>query len=183
MNNPIEELIVSRRTINHFEPQCPDRQIIIDAIDTARWVPNHHLTQPWHFYFPNDQMISQIIELNAQLVENKKNKAAGDAKRERWSAIPGWLVVTCNKSNDELQQAEDYAACCCSIYALSLILWQKNIGVKWTTGQVMRQSEFYDICWLDRLSQNVVGLLWYGYPDEKPVAQPRRQTQEIVTQY
>ncbi len=179
--NQLGRLIGDRRTINDFKTQTPDRQIIIDAIELARWVPNHHLTQPWHFYFPDEAMINKIVELNAKLVAQKKGQDAAQKKRQRWSNMPGWLVVSCDLSSDELQQQEDYAACCCSIYALSLILWQQRIGMKWTTGHVIRDEDFYDICWLDKHSQIVVGLLWYGYPDKVPKPQPRRSVEEIVT--
>ncbi len=175
------QLISDRRTINDFKTDVPPRQAILDAIELSRWVPNHHLTQPWHFYFPNQQMIEQIIELNAQLVLKAKGEQAAESKRQRWSKIPGWLVVCCNSSTDALQAKEDYAACCCNIYALSLILWQQGIGTKWTTGKVTRDDTFYDICWIDKHSQDVVGLIWYGYPSEIPQPQPRRRVEEIVT--
>lgn len=181
--NSIEELIIGRRTINNFKPDIPARQIIIDAIETAGWVPNHHLTQPWRYYLLNSDMIEQVINLNADLVTDKKGEQAGDLKRKRWASIPGWLVVTCERSDNKLLQQEDYAACCCSVYALSLILWNKGIGIKWTTGDVIRNRRFYNICWLDHLSQKVVGLLWYGYPDQIPVAQRRRHVDETVTLY
>ncbi len=175
------QLISNRRTINDFQKQAPPQQTVVDAIELARWAPNHHLTQPWHFYFPSSTMIEQIIELNAKLVEQKKGTSAAESKRQRWSQIPGWLVVTCNISTDELQAQEDYAACCCNIYAMSLILWQQGIGTKWTTGNVIRNDDFYNICWLDKHSQKIVGLIWYGYPAQIPEPQPRRSIDEIVT--
>ena len=177
----LDQLVISRRTINNFQNELPPQQLILDAIELSRWVPNHHLTQPWHFYFPSKEMVQQIIQLNSVLVAEKKGGKAAESKHKRWSQIPGWLIVTCNISADELQAQEDYAACCCNIYALSLILWQQGIGTKWTTGNVIRHDDFYDICWLDKHSQKVVGLIWYGYPNEIPQPQPRRNVDEIVT--
>lgn len=177
----IEQILRTRRTINEFKPEIPDPQIIIDAISVARWAPNHHLTQPWRYYLLNTQMIDSVVNLNADIVTKKKGVQAGSKKLTRWKTIPGWLVVTCELSEDSLQQTEDYAACCCSIYALSLVLWQYGIGIKWTTGAVTRHQTFYDICWLDRLSQKVVGLIWYGYPKQVPDPQPRRHVDEILT--
>jgi len=112
----LNRLIRDRRTINDFKTQIPDRKLILDAIEQARWVPNHHLTQPWHFYFPNETMINLIVELNAKSVAVKKGAQAAEKKRQRWSKIPGWLVISSNLSSNELEQQEDYAACCCSIY-------------------------------------------------------------------
>ena len=175
------DLISDRRTINNFKAELPPRDLILEAIKSARWVPNHHLTQPWNVYFPNPSMIKQIIELNANLVASIKGENAAEKKRQRWSNIPGWLIVTCDLSTDELQMQEDYAACTCFIYAFSLILWNQRIGAKWTTGNVIRDDGFYDICWIDKSSQKVVGLIWYGYPYDIPDPQPRRDLDEIVT--
>ena len=47
---PVAELLRSRRTIHHFYPDHPPPHIILQAIELARWVPNHHATEPWHFY-------------------------------------------------------------------------------------------------------------------------------------
>ena len=46
--------IRDRRTIKIFEQRAVDHNIIRDAIEVARWAPNHHLTEPWHFYLLND---------------------------------------------------------------------------------------------------------------------------------
>lgn len=179
----IECLVRLRRTVDSFLPDVPSRQTIIDAIDAARWAPNHHLTQPWHFHFPDIDMTGRIIELNAQLVEVKKGREAAEASRRRWKMIPGWLVVSCERSDDPLREKENYAACCCSIYAMSLVLWEREIGVKWTTGDVIRDQRFYDICWIDRRTQEVAGLIWYGYPKQVPHPQPRKDAGEIITEF
>jgi len=166
----IADLIRNRRTINFFEKKLPPKELILRAIDLARWVPNHHLSEPWRFYLLSDQAKKAIVELNADLVARKKGAQAGALKRARWSSIPGWLVVTCLRSPDDLRAREDYAATCCSIYALSLYLWSRGVGTKWTTGEVTRDPRFYDAIWTDPEIEQVVGLVWYGYASEIPVA-------------
>ena len=42
--------IRSRRTVKLFKNEEVSRDIIIKAIEVARWAPNHHLTEPWNFY-------------------------------------------------------------------------------------------------------------------------------------
>lgn len=177
--NPIAETIRGRRTINFFKPEAPPREILLEGIDLARWAPNHHLTEPWRFYLLSDRIKEQIVDLNSRLVTESKGEEAGRAKRERWSRIPGWLVVTCTRSSDEQKQREDYAACCCAVQNLSLYLWSRGVGMKWTTGEVTRTDEFYDLIWVDPAVERVVGLFWYGYPDEVPVS-VRKSVAEIV---
>ena len=127
------------------------------------------------------QTAAAIARLNAERVSRKQGPAAGQDKLQRWLAIPGWLVVTCENSDDPIRAREDYAACCCAIHNFSLYLWSEGIGVKWTTGAVTRESQFYDLIWVDPAVETVVGLLWYGYPAEIPQT-PRKALDEILVE-
>ncbi len=173
------DLIRTRRTIHAFQPEKPPREMIVQAIDLARWAPNHLLTEPWHFYLLGRKTVDAIARLNADLVSRRQGVEAGQAKLTRWQAIPGWLVVTCDNSDDPIRAREDYAACCCAIQNLSLYLWGEGIGVKWTTGEVTRSADFYDLIWVNPELETVVGLLWYGYPAQVPQT-PRKPVKEIL---
>ena len=165
----IKELIKSRRTIHLFkaDPE-PDNETICAAIEQAIWAPNHHLTQPWRFYLLGDNSKNQICLLNAELVHDKQGERAAEIKFKRWREVPGWLVLTCQKSDDEVTMRENYASCCCVAQNLMLILWDAGIGMKWTTGAVTRTRSFYDIIGVNRATEEVVGLFWYGFPVEIP---------------
>jgi nitroreductase len=176
-----EQLLRSRRTIHSFELEPPPRATILRGLELARWAPNHFLTEPWHFYLLGPETAEAVACLNAELVTRKQGSVAGAAKRERWRRIPGWLAVTCENSVDSLQAKEDYAACCCAIHNFSLYLWSEGIGVKWTTGPVIREPEFYDLIWVDPEVETVVGMLWYGYPAEVPQT-PRKPLSQVLVE-
>lgn len=175
----VAELIRSRRTIHEFRPEPPPTDIILRGLDLARWAPNHFLTEPWRFYLLGPETALAIAQLNAELTARQQGPAAGQVKLERWRGIPGWLVVTCENSTDPLRAREDYAACCCAIQNFSLYLWSQGVGVKWTTGAVIREADFYDLIWVDPAVETVVGLLWYGYPAEIPQT-PRKPLDEVL---
>jgi nitroreductase len=177
----VAEVIRERRTINAFKPERVSKDVVLAAIDLARWAPNHYLTEPWNFYLLSEGAKKKVVELNAELVAAAKDAQAAEAKRARWSAIPGWMVVTCDRSTDALRSREDYAACCCAIHSFSLYLWSQGVGVKWTTGDVIRDPRFYEIIWADPKEEEVVGLVWYGYPAEIPVT-VRKPVSEIVVE-
>jgi nitroreductase len=162
------ELIRDRRTIHDFRPEPPPPALILRALELARWAPNHRMTEPWRFYLLGPETAEAIARLNAERVSRDQGAAAGQAKLDRWRTIPGWLVVTCERSDDPLRAQEDYAACCCAMQNFSLYLWSQGIGVKWTTGGVIREPAFYDLIWVDPALETVVGLFWYGYPAEVP---------------
>lgn len=183
------ELVRNRRTVHEFTEGVPQRQLILDAIEQARWAPNHHRTEPWHFHFPSHTQIEKICELNAQLIIDGKSATHGAekahkmaaVKRRRWLAMPGWLVLTCQRSEDALGQQEDYAACCCAAQNLMLLLWEKGIGTKWTTGKVTRDRAFFECIQASFADKFVVGLFWYGYP-ATILEQYRKPLEDIVSQ-
>ena len=87
-------LLRARRSIDFFEPTPVDPAVLLEAIDVARWAPNHKLTEPWRFYLVGPQTMTQIIELAAEIDAVKKGERAGEARRARWKAIPGFFVLT-----------------------------------------------------------------------------------------
>lgn len=44
-----EHAIRTRRTHKVFGPEPLDREVLDELFELARWAPNHHATNPWHF--------------------------------------------------------------------------------------------------------------------------------------
>ena len=81
--------------------------------------------------------------------------------------MPGWLVVTCVKSDDDMnnytsQAREDYAACCCAVQNICLSLHAQGIGTKWTTGAVNFDDRFAKAVGFDHDKEYTVGTIWFG---------------------
>ncbi|MGH8650639.1 MAG: nitroreductase family protein [Gammaproteobacteria bacterium] len=175
----IRELVCSRRTIHDFKPEAVPEDLILQAIELARWAPNHRLSEPWRFYLLGPETAEAIARLNAARVAERRGAQAGDAKLRRWRQIPGWLVLTCLRPSDPDQEREDYAACCCAVQNFCLFLWSHGIGVKWTTGDVTREPRFFKLLNIDPSEEFLVGLFWYGYPAVVPQIK-RRPVSEIT---
>lgn len=177
--NPIADLIRNRRTIHNFRPDLPPEELILQAIELACWAPNHKLTEPWRFHILGPATVAEVVEINAQITLAKSGPEAADKKRQQWSSVPCWLLVTCPLQSDEILQQEDYAACCCAIQNFSLALWSAGLGVKWTTGKVTRDPRFLNVVGVDSNERSIVGMLWIGYPSEIP-KQQRKAINEVV---
>ncbi len=171
----------ARRSIDLFKPEPIGSAVLLEAIEVARWAPNHRLTEPWRFYVIGSKTREAFIELAAELDAAAKGARAGEARRERLKGVPGFFALTSRRSEDVLLDREDYAACCCAAQNLMLYLWQRGIGVKWTTGGVTRQPRFYDLLGVDASKEVVVGFFWYGVPKIVPT-QKRKGVAEIVTE-
>ena len=175
------EVLQGRRTINlYLQTPVPDG-LVREAIEAATWAPNHHVTEPWHFYRLGKETVGRCLDLVRDIVTAKKgDPKAGEHKAANWSEKPGWLVVTCRKSDDELLQQEDYAACCSATQNFMLYLWKAGVGSKWVTSDITRDSRFFDIAGIDPAKEFVVGLIWFGYPKLTPT-QSRKPVEDVVT--
>lgn len=177
----LAERIRSRRTTNMFLKQQVKKELVREAIELARWAPNHHLTEPWHFYLLGNNKKAASIELIRTIVTEIKNAEIGEHKAKSAAAVPGWLVVTCEKSQDELRGREDYAACCCAVQNILLYLSEAGVASKWTTGPITRDERFFELLGIDSGREYVVGLIWFGYPKLLPT-QSRKEVAEILTE-
>ena len=175
------EVLRGRRTINlYLQTPVPDG-LVREAIEAAIWAPNHHVTEPWRFYLLGKESIGACVDLVRDIVTATKGAKAGEFKARSWSEKPGWLVVTCQKSDDERLQQEDYAACCAATHGLMLYLWKAGVGSKWTTGDIVRDPRFYEITGIDANREFVTGLVWYGYPKVTP-AQSRKDISSVLSE-
>ena len=164
MERNIFNVIRSRRTIGSFRPEIPAAVDVEAAIECASWAPNHKKTEPWRVDWLGPDTAKSVVDLNTEIIGQKKGPAEAESKRKSWSSIPGWIAVSSLRSNDSFREEEDYAACCCFIQNLMLALWSKEIGTKWSTGDVTREPRFFDLLGIDPTKERVVGLVWYGYP-------------------
>ncbi len=177
----LHQLLTGRRTINLFEPgPAVDPQLLAQAIEAARWAPNHRLTNPWHFHLLGEQSRAAVIELMVQMAVAAKGPQIEAQRRQRLQAVPGWMVLTTTADADPVMDQENYAACACAAQNLMLYLWQAGIGVKWTSGAVTRDARLGDILGVDLQAHPVAGLFWYGHPKMVP-ASKRAPVEDIVT--
>lgn len=173
------EVLRGRRTINLYLQTAVPEQLVEEAIEAATWAPNHHVTEPWRFYRLGRESIDACIRLVGDISRARKGDEAAAFKMKSWSEKPGWLLVTCQKSADELLQQEDYAACAAAVQNFCLYLWKAGVGSKWTTGAITREPRFAEIAGFDAEKELVVGLIWYGYPKVTP-SQNRKGLDQVL---
>jgi nitroreductase len=179
MPTSADQLLRSRRTVHRFEPRPVPEAIVLEAIESARWAPNHKLTEPWEFVLIGKETAAAIAERNADMLRQENRPAKADHKLARWKTVPGWMLLTCRRSEDAFRQQEDFAACCCAAQNFMLSLWGAGVASKWTSGPVTEDLEFFRIVDIKPEERMVVGLFWYGYAAEVPV--PTRGPLEAVT--
>jgi nitroreductase len=175
------EVLRGRRTIELFLQTPVPVNLVRAAIEAATWAPNHHVTEPWRFYLLGKKTIEACVELVRDIVTVNRDAKAGAFKAKSWAEKPGWLLVTCRISSDEIMQREDFAACAAAVQTFMLYLWKAGVGSKWTTGEITRDPRFFDIVGVDADAEEIVGLIWYGYPKLTP-AQQRADLDDVLTE-
>lgn len=166
----IDALLRTRRTVHNFLPRPVPDHLVVEAIESARWAPNHKLTEPWEFVVIGKETAAAISERNAEMLRETKGETRAAHKLARWNSMPGWMLLTCRLVEDPIRQQEDYAACCCAAQNFMLSLWGSGVGTKWGTGPVTRDPEFYRLVGVDPAKRFSVGLFWYGYSEETPAS-------------
>lgn len=175
------EVLRGRRTVNLYLQTPVPEELVREAIAVATWAPNHHVTEPWQFILAGQKTVPKILDLCERIVTRKKGAELASHKRASWAEKPGWLIVTCRRSDDERRQQEDYAACSAAVQNFMLYLWKAGIGSKWTTGDITRDRGFFDIIEVDESRAFVVGLIWFGYPKLTPT-QSRMEMQNVLVE-
>lgn len=181
LRQPCLDLVRGRRTVSLFKRGKPPRELLLAAVEAARWAPNHHLTEPWRFYVPGRETVCAMTGIAEELTRLKRGAEAANRRRELMEAVPAWMAVTCRRSEDAFREREDYAACCCAVQNMMLCLWEGGVACKWSTGALTRDARFYRLLGADAAEQRVVGLFSMGYPRVVP-QQKRRPVREILTE-
>ncbi len=168
------ELIKSRRTVQSFSDKKLPDGILRSAIDAAIHAPNHHLTWPWFFIQVAGARRQKLADLHVKLKAAKSpmTDVAQAAARAKILESPTMILAGLKKpAGDKIysdQTREDYASLACAIQNMALFLWSENVGLKWSTGGLVRSPETYSLLDISIETHEIAGVLFIGYPKVTP---------------
>lgn len=185
------QLLRERRSVpqRHFDQSLePDHDKALEAIESARWAPNHRRTQPWTFYLLDDERISGLGAQFAELLEHKgSTPEVIAARRTEWGDAPGIIVLTCTtpEDADEVTKQEDYAACAGAAQNMMLHLWAEGVASKWSTADVWKHEGFWPLLGHDvqPAGEYVVGFFFYGAPLQLPPASRTKSAKDVTVNF
>ena len=160
--NSLLEFLKSRRSIRRFKPEAPPRDLVLRAIDVARYAPSAKNTQPWRF------IIVDNPEVKAKLASI--HTGASPLKN-----APLAVVVACHVDESPTSYMLDCANA--TIYFL-LAVHALGLGAVWI--QALRDIEVIRKTLNLPDSAIPVAIIALGYPDENPSPKPRKPLGEIV---
>ena len=166
MSSPKDEMcidvLLSRRSIRLFKEEDVPLDIVLKAIDVARYAPSAKNSQPWRFYvFKRRDVIERLSEIHSHALPLKKSKIA--------------VVVTAIPSLSPTSYLIDAALA--ALY-LWLALTCFGLGAVWI--QALRNVD--DIRSIVGIPEEEipVAILAIGWPAESPPPRPRKKLEEVV---
>jgi nitroreductase len=182
MNMDACEAIRTRRSIGLHQKETPPREEIEQLIDSARWAPNHRMTEPWRFtvFTGNERETLGKAQAAALAVsgvedENLLRKAAGKTMR-----APVVIIVHALAGNDDIETLENRYATAAAVQNLLIEAHALGLGAIWRTGPTIYSD---DVAKLVGAGENdaVVAAVYVGYPDAPEKKRSRRDVDEITS--
>ncbi|MFC0215000.1 nitroreductase [Paenibacillus chartarius] len=183
----LAQLIRDRRSVHRFEDKEVPVELALELLDTAVWVPNHRMTQPWRFIISHDEGKRRMAEAVRYMKEIRepdpsKRQETGQKFYDKIMAVPMIITVIMQENTNLLVREEDYASASCIIHNFSLLAWERGIGLVWETYPWLLEAHFRETMDI-RPGEKVLGNLHVGYPKQIPAAQPRIPAADRVTMY
>ena len=155
--------LFGRRTIKDFKADPVPADALERALTAGLWAQNHKLTEPWRFTVLGPNTHRRLADAEAKLLSK-----------------PLVVAVSQRLGGDALQQREDYGAISCAVQNIQLAAWAEGLGMQWSSGKIIRMPFLYELLGIDRQAEEIVGLLFFGYPARTPEAPSRRPLSEVT---
>ncbi|WP_246067517.1 nitroreductase family protein [Paenibacillus koleovorans] len=181
----IAQLIRERRSVHLFEKREVSPELVAELLETAVWVPNYHMTQPWRFILTYGEGRRRIAEAVRIMKEQRepdpgKKREVGQKFYDKIMAIPMIMTVLMREDPNLITREEDYASTSCIIHNFSLLAWEHGIGLTWESYPWLHVGEFREAVGIQQ-GEKALGNLHIGYPAKIPTAQPRIPASERLT--
>lgn len=157
-------LVKERRTVHSYIKKEVPQAWIEEAVELSLWAPSHRLSFPWRYFLLSNEKQQQVFNWAC---ENKKvlptdGAPSVQAIKEQF-LNPKILVLGMKKDPNPVIQKEDYATLSCSVQILSMYLWQKGLGSKWSTGKVSRDPRLHSLLGTSEDEIAIEGMLMMGW--------------------
>jgi nitroreductase len=164
----VEEAIRTRRTHKAFAAEPLPRELLDELLDLARWVPNHHLTNPWRFRVIGSEALAAL------------KRIAGPEAAAKLDRAPTLVAVSAKRSEDSVQDEEDLCATACATYAVLLAAHGRGLAGYWRTPAVLRTDEGREAVGIGG-DERFVALIHLGWPRQVKDPPDRLPQRDVVT--
>lgn len=173
----LENIIRGRRSIGKVKAAPLPKELIEKLIEAAVWAPNHHGTEPWKFIVMIGEGRNVLGQAYADIaaesfvdLPEEERAARLDKEKSKAYRAPAIIAAVCVPSDlPRVSEIEELAAAHAAVQNLLLMAHASGLGAVWRTGDPCYHPTMKRAFGLDGREQ-VVGLIYIGYPDMQPVA-------------
>ena len=183
----VYDAILTRRSIKDFKPDAVSAELLEKVLTAGIWAQNHRMTQPWRFTVLGPETHRKLVEQYAQMQSDslathstpQQRQLAYDKGLKKLATKPHMVAVSSIIAPDTDVRREDYAAISCAIQNIQLAAWGEGLGMQWSTGKFTTQPSTYELLKIDPTQQEIVGILFFGFPAQVPSANARKSLREV----
>ena len=172
----ISTALLTRRTIKDFRLDPVPADALDRSLSAGLWAQNHKLTEPWRFTILGPETHRQL----AAAFADAQGPEAREQSERKITSKPLVVAVSQRLAGDEDTRREDYGAVACAIQNIQLAAWAEGLGMQWSSGKIIRLESVYRLFGIDRQAEEIVGLLFFGYPERVPAAPRRKELAEVA---
>jgi nitroreductase len=161
-------------------------ELLIEILEDAHWAPTHGLNQPWRFHvFTSEartRLAGALQTLYDQTTRVNELRAEKRAKlRENCLQAQAIIAIAAHSEHGgKISRLDELCATACAVQNLLLSAHQRGLGSFWATPPVACSPEFTTWLGLDSTHRSL-GLVFLGYPKERPTPSIRVPLEERVT--
>jgi nitroreductase len=184
----LKEIIQGRRSIGKVKADPVPKELVESLIEAAVWAPNHFGTEPWKFIVMTGEgrrVLGQAYaDITAEtLPDMTEEERSIRLEKEVAKAYrsPVVIAAVCVPSTDSRAiRAEEIAAAHAAVQNLLLTAHASGLGAVWRTGDPAYHPKMKEAFGLAE-SEQVVGMIYVGYPDmQPPIGKRKPGTEKTV---
>lgn len=166
--------IRTRRSIGKVKPDEVEVEKIELILEAGTWAPNHRHTEPWKFFVMKGEGRRLLGKAYADIARedmtdpnSEENLRALQKQEEKAYRAPVIICVAVTPSDQpDVLRIEEFGAVNAAIQNMLLAAHALGLGAIWRTGHPVYHPRMKQAFGL-REQDEVLGLLYIGYPDMK----------------
>jgi nitroreductase len=156
------DVVLNRRSIRRYEPKEIPRDVLDKILEAGRQAPSAANKQPWHFIVLTDS------EIKKELSKGMFNRFIKDA--------PVTIVGCAHK--DMIASKWSIVSTTIALQNMVIAAWAMGIGSCWVGD--FSEEKVKKLLNIPE-SWNIVALVSFGYPAEKPQPRKKKTIEKIVS--
>ncbi len=182
------EGIESRRSFGKVKPDPVEREKIEALLKLGTRAPNHHHTEPWRFFVMTGEGRQILGDAYTDIALEKVPNATDEERhlievtqQGKARRAPVVIAVGVAFGNDnDIERKEDRAATHAAIQNILLGAHAMGLAAIWRTGAPAYHPRMKQAFGLGE-NDEIVGLVYIGYPDVEPNLKPRKPITDVTT--